>query len=473
MSHTIDAERRQLLLLPPSLDDWVPPEHPVRFVRDFVEALDLEELGFVREPGEAGRPHYADGLLLGVWLFGWMERIRSSRRLEKACLRDVAFMWLTGNLHPDHNTLWRFFKNNKRALRKLFAKVVRVSADAGLVGFALHAIDGTKLEAASSMETALHRSTLQKKLQKLEQIVAQQVAAIEKAESSDEPSWTMPEELRDSEARRERIRQLVQQRDLLDAAGTKHLHPAEPDARVMKGRKHKLLGYNAQAVVDHDSEMVVAADVTGAESDNAQLVPLLEQVKETTGRVAEQTVADCGYYSGEQLDNAERRQLPVLVGIQDRDTKGEYSKSSFQYDVERDAYVCPRGEVLLRETTRRRGTPQEVTGYRCRNLACPAMAQCTKDPKGRTIQRSVYAPAMERQAEKQRRPGMSTLLSLRGEIVEITFAWLKTGDGFRRFTARLLDGVRAQWALACTVLNLRKLYRHRDVFLAALTAQPT
>src|ERR687891_2020096 len=149
MSRARHADRSQVFLLPPSLDDWVPADHPVRFVADLVAALDLGSLGF-RAPAAEGRRPFAAELLLGVWLFGWMERVRSTRALEKACLRDVAFLWLTGNQHPDHVTLWRFFSENKARLKPLFTRVVRLAAEAGLVGFALHALDGTKLQAAGS-----------------------------------------------------------------------------------------------------------------------------------------------------------------------------------------------------------------------------------------------------------------------------------------------------------------------------------
>lgn len=455
-----------MLLMPPSLDDWVAAEHPVRFVRDFVESLDLVSLGFESsEAHETGRPHYSPEMLLGVWLFGWMERTRSSRALEKACLRDVAYMWLTGNHRPDHNTLWRFFRNNKEALRNLFKQVVRMAADVGLVGFALHAIDGTKLAAASSMETALHRKSLDEQLKKLDELVRVEMAKVESAEEVQEPSWAMPENLRDPEKRRKRIVELMQQREQLEAAGTAHLHPAEVDARAMKGRKHTVLGYNAQAVVDHDSELIVAADVTGEQTDHSQLVPMIEQVIENAGRTAEQTVADAGYCSGEQLDKAERRGLSVIVHEQGRDGKGDFSKSRFDYDAKQDGFTCPRGQFLPLQTVRNRGTEKQVAQYRCHNLECPALAQCTKDPKGRTIKTTAYEAALQHQREKRSVPAMAILLSLRKEIVELTFALLKSIDGFRQFTVRGLDGVRAQWALACTAANLRKLHRHRRVLL--------
>ena len=267
VSREIRPDYNQLLLLPPSIDEWVPKEHPVRIVRDLVDALDLSELGLKTfAAGEVGRPHYAPDLLLKVWLFGWMERIRSSRALERACMRDLAFVWLTGNLHPDHNTLWRFFRDNKEAFRKLFKLIVKFAVKAELVGFALHAIDGTKLAAASSMETAQHRKVLEERLKKLDSIVNESIAATEAAEQLEQGSYALPESLRDAKERKAKVVELLAE---LDAAETNHRHHQDPNARVMKSRQGRILGFNAQAVADEASDLILAADVSGDETDYA------------------------------------------------------------------------------------------------------------------------------------------------------------------------------------------------------------
>jgi transposase len=456
MTHAIRANRAQRFLLPPSMDDWLPSSHPARFVSDLVEALDLEALGFRMSPGEEGRPHFAAELLLSVWLFGWMDRIRSTRALERACLRDIAFVWLTGNLHPDHNTLWRFFRDNKRALKRLFKHVVRTAVSTGLVGFALHALDGTKLPSASSTETAAHRKQLQEQLKKLDTWVEAGVAAVEAHEQSQEPDWKMPEAMQSPEERRKRIRETLAQ---LDAADVDHLHPKEPEARVQRTREGLRLGYNAQIVVDHDSDLIVAAEVVTDATDHAQLVPMVEEARATTGKDAEQTVADAGYASGEQFAEAERRHLPVIVAVQDESSgKGDYAKSKFTYDAERNLYVCPLGEELPFEVVRKATTDKpELSIYRCHNAECPVRAQCTTDKRGRAIKRRTTEDAFLRQVERQKPVAKQILFSLRKEIVEHVFGIVKWVDGFRRFTAHGLDGARGQWALVCLAVNLRKL----------------
>ena len=400
MSRAIHANRTQVLLLPPNLDEWVSPTHPARFVADLVEALDLETLEFRVSPGEEGRPHYAPELLLSVWLYGWMERVRSSRALEKACQRDLGFVWLTSNLRPDHNTLWRFFRDNKRALTQLFKRVVVVAANAGLVGFALHALDGTKVRTASSMESALHRKALVDQLKKLESIVQASVEQIDIDEQRPVADWTMPQTLANREERKKQIRQQLAQ---LDAAETDHLHPSEPDARVMKTREGPRLAYNAQAVVDHDSDLIMAIDVSGDESDHQQLVPMTESVQDTLGQLAEQTVADAGYASGAQFEQAERRHLPVLVAVQHESNKGAYAKSQFTYDGERDVYICPRAESLVFERIEQpsSGKPQPRRVYRCHNEQCPVRPECSSDKRGRTIKRLPTEDAFARQVARQ------------------------------------------------------------------------
>jgi transposase len=543
MARVLRPDYSQRFLLPPSLDDWVPKTHPARFVRDFVESLDLVALKITQEVADEGRPPYAVDLLLKVWVYGYMERIRSPRGLEKACLVQMPFLWLTGNLHPDHNTLWRFFKLHHKTLDGIFKKVVRVAADADLVGFVLHALDGTKLTAASSTDQAHHRNALEEKLKRLDAFVAAYMKEVDKrSEEEAGQGYAMPEAMADDAARLAKIRALLERRledredkraiekeeggasepqaslfpttkpadeptsrhddepppgdpggagtqapgagaappadpllreaaalkkeltaaqTMLDEAGVSHLHEDEPEARMMKGRGTHALGYNAQIVVDHDSDMIVACDVVTEQNDLTQLVPMLEQVQQTLGRTAQETVCDTGYANGDQLKDAETREMSVIVSLRDEpDAKGEYSKAYFHYDAESDVYVCPRGERLVQVgTNKSHATTQHPDVlYRCHNTTCPVRAACTKDPRGRKIRRPYGEDARDRQARKQQDPRIRLLLSLRKEIVEHLFGIVKGIDGFRRFTVRGLEKARAQWALVCTAVNLRKLY---------------
>ena len=528
VSHILRPNYAQRFLLPPALEDWVPEDHPVRFVRDFVDTLDLRQLGIEESVGDEGRPAYAPDLLLKVWLFGYMERIRSTRGLEKACLQVMPFLWLTGNMHPDHNTLWRFFKKHRAALPKLFKQLVQMAAKAELIGFALHALDGTKMTAVSSTDEALHRKGLQEKLKRVDEYITAYMKEVTTQSDDDKGAgYKMPGEMKNAEARRAKIRALLEQRiedraddatregpsapparteeeekptgdkeppregvaapvtsaatstdpvlheaqtlkqeirdDLakLDAVDVNHLHEKEPEARMMKGRgATHALGYNAQIVVDHESDLIVACAVVNEQNDLTQLVPMLEQVHATFGKVAEQTVGDTGYANSDHLKSAEANEWPVLVFLREEpEKKGEYSKAYFHYDAENNAYICPRGERLLQiGTNKSHATTKHGDAiYRCLNTTCPVRAQCTTDPLGRKIRRQDGEAARERQAQKQEDPRMRLLLGLRKEIVEHVFGIVKMIDGFRRFTVRGLEKAEAQWALICTAVNLRKL----------------
>ena len=182
MSQEIRADYDQMDLLPQSLEEWVPADHPARFLREFVDALDLAELGFRPRESEEGRPNYAAGLLLKVWLYGYLARIRSTRELERACREHLSLVWLTGRHAPDHNTLWRFWRESRGALRRVFRAGVRVAAEQGLVGMICHAVDGTKIRAVASRRTVEHRQDLQRALEQVEASITEMEAAVEAAE---------------------------------------------------------------------------------------------------------------------------------------------------------------------------------------------------------------------------------------------------------------------------------------------------
>jgi transposase len=430
MSHEIRADYNQIWMFPPSLEDLLEKDHPVRFIREFVDALDLQALGFRMRKGDEGRPNYAADLLLKVWLYGYLERVRSSRKLEKAGRQHLALMWLTGMNNPDHNSLWRFWKDNRKALKKVFRQTVRVAMEAGLVEMVLNAVDGTKIAAQSSTDKAWIRKQLEKRLTKLDAWLDRAMAEVEKAEKEESGEYRLPEGLAEKQKLRQKIQESLAQ---LKKEERDSMHPNEPDAQMMKTREGIRLAYNAQAVVDGKAGVIIAAEVTTDQNDERQLVPMLEAVQKETGKVAEETVADGGYCSGEQLDGAEKAEFPVLVnlaGVQKmEDEGGPYHSSKFQYDSESDCYLCPMGQKLeFRHTRRHQDKSYETRVYRCKSAKqCPVRWQCSKDPNGRAIERSPYAEAILRQKEKQRDKAKADLLQRRKVIVE---PGLRTSETF-------------------------------------------
>ena len=462
MANEIRPDYDSMHLFPPALEDWVPADHPARFIRDFVDALDLEDLEFKARRSERGRPNYALDLLLKVWLYGYFNRIRSTRELERACHEHLSLIWLTGMKYPDHNTLWRFLRNNPEAIRKAFAAGVQVAASSGLVGMVLHALDGTKIRAQASRHTALHRAQLERALKELDSKFDEMFSEVEAAEREQEGDYKLPEELQDAENRRQAIRDALAE---LDNAETDHLQPSEPDARMMKCDGQTCFGYNPQVVVDEHSGLIVAADVTTEETDYEQLVPMVKKVDEVLGDTAEETVADKGYSSGPALHEAQEEGLDVLVHLQSHMDEpkdpDEFHHSRFHHDTQRDVIICPRGEFLTFEHEKWDSSNKyKVRVFRCQSFHdCPDRFSCSSSKRGRTIRINPYKPAVDKQIEKQRTPEAKRSLSRRKVIVEPPFGTIKEGMSFRRFTVHNLDPVRMQWALVCFAFNLRKLYR--------------
>jgi transposase len=459
MAQPIAPDYGQQFLFPPALEDWVPKDHPVRFIRELVDALDLASLGFAMPISNEGRPAYAPGLLLKIWLYGYHHRLRSTRRLEAACRDQVSLLWLAGTIAPDHNSLWRFWRDNKKALRQLFKQSVHLAVQAGLVGLVLQAVDGTKIQAAASAQGGWSKDKMEQLLAALEGELDTTEQELEREGPAEAGSgYRLPERLEDREALREAIRAGLQQ---LEQDGRGHYHPKEPEARRMKCEGKPPFAYNAQAVVDQRQGVFVAAEVTVEEEDSNQLVGMVAQAQHNAGAAAAVlTVADGNYGTGAQVAEAAARRLNVLVQPKEGGNVKPhgYSARHFHYDPQLGTVICPQGQRLeFCAQVRQKG--QWVKQYRCRVKDCPAAKLC-QDSKGRRVieiwahtaaVQAMRARLLEAQAQEQ--------LAQRGRIIERHFGQIKQHEGFRRWTVRGWENVRTQWALLNLVSNLRVLYR--------------
>ncbi|MEW5980620.1 MAG: IS1182 family transposase [Acidobacteriota bacterium] len=466
MSREIRADYDQLLMFPPSVEDWIGPDHPARFIRDFVDSLDLGVMGFRVECSETGRPPYAADLLLKAWLYGYLNRIRSSRKLEKACQEHMGLIWLTGMIAPDHNALWRFCHSNRQALSQVFKRSVQVARRCELIGLVVHALDGTKVQARSSRDRVKNAQKLEKMLERLDRSVADYMTEIERSEQEGTGEYRLPAGLQNGLRRKDKIQKALME---LEESGRKVVHHCEPEARFMKHRRSLELSYNAQAVADRDSGMIVAHDVVNEETDNGQLVPMLDLVVENLGAVAQETVADGGYFASSQIGLAQERKYEVLVNRSPGEEAAErgcatdpYHASRFIYDDDRDCCICPQGKDLPLLQRKKKGRNQSgIRRYRCRDYEqCPVRWECSKSKHGRNIDISEHEGALQRLREKREDPEKKKLLKARKSIIEPLFAWIKRILGFRRWTVWGLEGAKAQWSMVCTVINLMKLYPH-------------
>lgn len=438
-------------------------DDPARFIRAFVDSLDLEELAgpeWGKATGDTnGRPHYAFDLLLKVWLYGYVYNIRSSRKLERACRQLMPLVWLAGMFEPDHNTLWRFWTRYRHALKKVFISSVQVALKANLVGMVLQAVDGTKIVSVGSRSSALHREDLQKilaavgeRIEKLEQ----EIAAAK--EGNGEVDDRLPQKLQNETQLRSTVQQALK---TLDAVGRDHVLPHDPDARMMKGGTADRLefSYNAQAVCDASHGIVVAEAVVVEENDQHQLAPMLEQVQQNTGGSAGQTLADRGYDTAESLAKAEDLEAPVIVAQRVNPNQvGTYHLARFTYDEQAQTVHCPVGQQLRQVgPITHHAKPHPMMRYRCDVWAsCLFGTECSKT-RPRVVDIGPHYGAVQRQRLKMSEPDTRKSLRRRSEIIERLFGQIKGNDGFTRWTFAGKDKVADQWSMICTAINLRQL----------------
>lgn len=463
--------RDQAWLLPPTLDQLLPEDHPARFVADFVDNLDRRmwsELGIDLDGEEVGAPAYHPRALLGVWLYGFMTGVRSSRKLEGACRDQIPYLWLTGWQHPDHNTLWRFYQAHRRAMRGLLKYTVATAVKVGLLDLAVQAVDGTKIAANAARDRTYDTVGLQRLLERTEAAIAELEAQNEGGD--DAPPPRLPESLRRAGERRAQVRAAMER--LATQEGAKRVNLTDGDAELMKGRDAILPGYNAQAVVspldpvraEKTGLFITAADVATTPDDYQQLAPMLEQAEEMTGERAAVTMADGGYHSGRNLQVcADRGQTIVMPEGQREAMKRPYFKDRFEYDEATDTYGCPHDQRLsFRGLRRHQGTGfmklYRATGAVCR--VCPAFGICTKDRRwGRTLWIGPHDALLRRHREWMATEEARALYRQRKQLAEPAFGILKEQMGARRFLLRGLANVRAEFILLATAFNLRSLWR--------------
>jgi len=437
MAYIEGEGRDQGTLFPVVLDVLVPPDHVCRVIEAFVEKLDMKQLGFDRaEPAETGRPGYDPRSLLKLYLYGYLNQIRSSRRLEAECIRNVELMWLLGRLYPDHKSIAEFRRVHREAVAAAGAALVRFAKNCGLIRGEWIAIDGSKFRAVASIDTVREKVALQKYLDSLE-----------KADSEPETA----------------INQSAVQ-DALD----KLKRNAEPDAGFMLVRRQALPAYNIQTAVDTENALIVAHAVVLDASDIRCLRPMAEAAREALQVDTFNVVADAGYSNGEQAAHCESvgmtPYVPVMRTVNNQGDGNLFGRSDFRYEPESDSYVCPGEKRLLRKHTNHkdRYTMYKASSGDCG--ACSLKSRCTQAPR-RGIARHLYEEALNRMQERVGPEEMR----LRRSTVEHPFATIKYRIfGHPRLLMRGLSGAKVEIGLATMAYNLKRI---TNVLGAARTAE--
>jgi transposase len=459
--------REKTWLMPPTLDELIPPDHPARFVAAFVDGLEgsvWKEMEINLDGDPLGAPSYHPRAMLCVWLYGFMTGTRSSRKLETACRDQMSYLWLTGWQRPDHNSLWRFYKAHRHHMRKLFKRTVRTALNMGLVDMAVQAVDGTKVAANAAKKRTYTMVQLQALEGKIETAIEELEA--ENETGADPMPVHLPEKLADKERLLSQVKAAMA--DLAEEE-KKRVNFTDGDAAYLKTRQeNRIAGYNLEAVVssvkvaeDVTSRLITAIDVTAEQNDVGALIPMMEQAEETTLKKADVTLADANFHSGANLEAcAGRKQTIVMSEPRVEDLAKPYHKDRFIYNASTDSYICPKGKTLkFLRLGKYRDTPvrvYSVGGAVCRQ--CPAFGECTKDRRnGRRVGIGPQDFFLRRHREWMATREAKDLYRKRKELPEPVFGIMKEQMAGRRFLLRGLTNVRAEATLLATAFNLRTL----------------
>lgn len=445
-------------MFPLSLDELVPAEHVCRVIEAFVERLPMAALGFAKaRPKGTGRPPYDPGDLLKLYLYGYLHQVRSSRRLERECQRNVEVMWLLNRLAPDHKTIAQFRRDNGAALKRAGADFVRFCQGVGLVRGDWVAIDGSKFQAVASSKAVVRRDELRRQQARLEQQLAAYLASLDAADATDTDPSVDPEAVRQALAvLHDEHAAVVAMAATLDAQGKTHVVTTEPDARLMKGHGP---GYNLQTAVDGEHALIVAHTVVADAADNRCLQPMAEAARDALEVATLDVLADAGYSNGEHTAALEAQgvlaHVPANRAVNNQGDGRLFDRTVFHYQRENDSLTCPAGNTLTRKQLNRRDA---TVIYHARPEdcgRCPLKSQCTPRAR-RLVQRHLHEEALQRMHARATPEAMRR----RRCTVEHPFASLKYRIFEKpRFLLRGIEGASAEMAIGTLVWNLKRAAR--------------
>ncbi len=455
-------DRRQATLLPECLDDYVAEDNPVRVVEAFIGELDLGARGFEGVVPEAtGRPAYHPAALLKIYLYGYLNRIQSSRRLEREAQRNLELIWLTGRLMPDFKTIADFRRDNGPAIRAACAQFVSLCRRLDLFSQAVVAVDGSKFKAVNNRDKNYTAAKVAKRMEQVDASIARYLAALDRAdrEESDVAEAKASRIKEKIAGLRRQMRFLKEMERQVEAAPDQQVSLTDPDARLMatSGRGTGVVGYNVQAAVDAEHHLIVAHEVTNLGHDRTQLVPMGLKARQATGAEEITVLADRGYFNGDQVLACEG--TGVLPCVPKTLTSGSakrglFTRGDFFYDAENDHYTCPAGERLTKASARS-DRRDDIDHYRHLSacFACPLKPRCTPE-KLKRVKRWRHEGVLD--AMQARLDRMPDAMGVRRRTAEHPFGTLKAWMGSAHFLTRTLEKVRTEMSLHVLAYNVKR-----------------
>jgi transposase len=455
------GDRGQINLFPQSVEDYVKADDPVRAYDAIVEALDFSELGIEWDEERVGNPEYNPRAMLKLLVYGYSYGIRSSRKLERAIHHNVSFIWLMGGLKPDHKTIAEFRRKHKRALRKVLKQCARLCMKLDLIVGNTLFVDGSKIRANASLKNTWDREKGEKYLKKIDKRIEEILSECEKVDEREqgEPSLVeMKEELKGKEELRAELKKILKE---IEEKGKPSKNTTDPECTRVKSVHGIHAGYNAQVVVDDKHGLIVSSDVVDENNDLYQFANQIEQAHEILGKKCETACADSGYADTNELEKIDKEEIKVLVPSQRQARKKKlkpFDKAYFQYDSQRNCYICPEGHVLqYRYPNKRERNKVYLISDKWICLKCRHYGVCTKSKQGRKITRLHNEEIREKLEAQYEEPESQEIYKLRKQKAELPYGHVKRNLGVTAFVLRGLEGVKAEMSLLASCFNISRM----------------
>lgn len=459
-------ERHQAVLFPPSVDDMVSQDAPVRAYDAMIDIMDLSELGIAVDYNKAGCPEYDPRSMLKLLVYGYSYGIRSSRKLERATHDNISFIWLMGGLKPVYKTISEFRRLNKKALKNVIKQCAHMCVDLDLIAGNVLFVDGTKIRANASISNSYTKKQAKKVLANIEKRIDKLIARCEQADAQEEgqPSFAkLAKGLEDANKLRSKIESIAEQLKGKDAPP--NINRVDPDCSRVHSRQGTHAGFNAQAVVDEKNGLIVNSDVVSENNDLDQLSNQIELANEVLGDKCKTACGDAGYCNYDKIGELVENEIEVIVpsnkqatqSYSDECTVKEFDKSRFIYDKDKDVYTCPENKTLSYQgVNNTKKCYLYAAGSQCRK--CRHFGVCTKSGrKGRRITRYFNQEFRDDIAEHYDKPASKEIYRKRKERAELPFGHIKRNLNIGHFLLRGLDGVRAEMSLLSTCFNMVRL----------------
>lgn len=463
MKRFVQGEQRtQITLLPEMLDDYVTEENSVRVVDVFIDNLDLQSLGFDGvTPAVTGRPSYHPSVLLKLYVYGYLNKIQSSRRLEREAQRNVELMWLTGRLTPDFKTIANFRKDNGKAIRKVCSQFVVICKNLNLFADTLITIDGSKFKAANNRDKNFTKGKVDLRMKEIESSINQYLKDLETADRQEpEIKQHRTERLQEKITKlKAQMKQLSAIKEQLNDAPDHQISKTDPDARSMRSRGSGVVGYNVQTAVDSKNHLIVAHEVSNEANDRDQLFNMASKARDAMGAEQLTVIADRGYFKNTEIlacDNANIKAIVAKSVTSNATADGRFGKDDFIYDAKGDVYHCPAGQQLIkRMTTIERGnTMHRYWTSVCKT--CPLKSQCTPSKERRVTRWENEAVLDEMQRRLDQFPAA---MRIRRETVEHPYGTIKSWMGAQHFQMKTLKHVSTEMSLHVLAYNMKRVLK--------------